>query len=177
MRILWLVFVLLFNFHPEKKLVIHEKEITVAGNTTLGKFDCTYKESSLKDTLSFVNNVSQDAFLFHIDVTAFACGNPILNNDFKKTIRAKEFPQARVIVTNLKKVKPGYQCDLHLEIAGKRLFFQDFLLNSQNGKLTGWLDLHFASLGLVPPKKFGGLIKVDEVLSLSLSMKYTEWSL
>lgn len=174
MRILCLIFLLAFNFNPGKeRLVIHEKEIIVSGNTTLGKFDCDYRGIGLKDTLSFVNNLSKDAFLFHIDVTEFGCGNPILNNDFRKTIRAKEFPQARVIVTNLKKVKEGYQCDLHLEIAGKRLFFEDFLLNSQNGKLTGRLDLHFDTLGLVPPKKFGGLIKVDEILSLFLSIKYT----
>lgn len=175
MRILWLSLILLLNFQPKhERLVIHEKEIIVSGNTTFGKFECGYHVKGLKDTLSFVNNVSKDAFLFHIDVAEFGCGNPILNNDFRKTIKAKEFPQARVIVTNLKKVKGGYQCDLHLEIAGKRLFFQDFLLNSQNGKLTGQLDLHFDTLGLVPPKKFGGLFKVDEILSLSLSMKHTE---
>lgn len=174
MRILCLLFLLILNFNPGKeRLVIQEKEIAVSGNTTLGKFDCVYRGIGLKDTLSFVNDQSNDAFLFHIDVTDFGCGNPILNNDFRKTIKAKEFPQARVIVTNLKKVKEGYRCDLHLEIAGKRLFFEDFLLSSQDKKLTGRLDLHFDTLGLVPPKKFGGLIKVDEILSLSLAMNYT----
>lgn len=173
MRILYLIFFLAFSFNPgNERLVIYEKEIVVSGNTTLGKFDCNYRGIGLKDTLTFVNNVSQDAFLVHIDVTEFGCGNPILNNDFRKTIKAKEFPQARVIVTNLKKVRGGYQCDLHLEIAGKRLFFEEFLLSSQEGRLTGQLDLHFDTLGLVPPKKFGGLIKVDEILSLSLSMRY-----
>ncbi len=175
MRILCLVFLLAFNLNPEnEKLVIHEKEIVVSGNTTLGKFDCAYRGTGLKDTLTFVNKVSNDAFLFHIDVTDFGCGNPILNNDFRKTIKAKEFPQARVIVTNLKKVREGYQCDLHLEIAGKRLFYEDFLLHHQDERLVGQLDLQFDTLGLVPPKKFGGLIKVDEVLSLSLYLKYSQ---
>lgn len=174
MRILCLLFLLAFNFGPGKeRLVIQEKEIIVSGNTTMGKFNCAYKGRGLKDTLSFVNNQSEDAFLFHIDVTEFGCGNPVLNNDFRKTIKAKEFPQARVIVTTLKRVKEGYQCDLHLEIAGKRLFFEDFLLRSQDGKLTGRLDLHFDSLGLVPPRKFGGLIKVDEILSMTLSLTYS----
>lgn len=174
MRIFCLIFLLAFNFNPKnERLVIYEKEITVSGNTTLGKFDCDYRGIGRKDTLSFVNNLSEDAFLFHIDVTAFGCGNPLLNNDFKKTIKAKEFPQARVIVTNLKKIKGGYQCDLHLEIAGKRLFFQDFLLSGEQGQLTGQMNLNFDTLGLVPPKKFGGLIKVDEILSLTLLMKYT----
>jgi hypothetical protein len=175
MRILCLIFLLTFNFHHEnERLVIQEKEIIVSGNTTLGKFHCAYKGTGLKDTLSFVNNQSTDAFLFQIDVAEFGCGNPLLNNDFRKTIKAKEFPQAIVKVTHLKKVQDGYRCDLHLGIAGKRLFFKDFLLQSQDNKLSGQLDLHFDALGLDPPKKFGGLIKVDEILSLSLSMRYTK---
>jgi len=164
----------MFNINPEKeRLVIQEKEITVSGNTSLGRFNCTYNATGPKDTLSFVNNRSTDAFLFHINVAEFGCGNPLLNNDFKKTIKAKEYPQARVIVTNIQKVNEGYRCDLHLEIAGKRLLFKDFILHKQADRLTGGLDLHFDALELAPPRKFGGLIKVDEILSLSLSMKHT----
>jgi len=163
-----------FNLNPGKeRLVIHEKEIIVSGNTTLGKFDCAYKGLGLKDTLYFVNNRSNDTFLFQLDVTEFGCGNSILNNDFRKTIKAKEFPQAGVKVSNLKKVKEGYRCDLHLEIAGKRLLFRDFLLYKQADRLTGRLDLQFDALELAPPRKFGGLIKVDEMLSLSLSLKHS----
>lgn len=175
MRILWLILFLTFNLHhEEERLVIQEKEITVSGNTTLGKFDCAYKERGLKDTLHFVGNRSKENFLFDIKVEEFGCGNLILNNDFRKTIKAKEFPQAHVKVTNLKKAREGYRCDLYLEIAGKRLFFRDFLLNDQEEKLTGRLDLRFDTLELDPPRKFGGLIKVDEILFLSLSLKYTK---
>lgn len=173
MRIFWLLFILMFNINPEKeRLVIQKKEITVSGNTSLGKFDCTYNVTGLKDTLLFIDNKSQDAFHFDIAVADFGCGNLLLNNDFRKTIRAKEFPKARVKVTNLRKSQQGYRCNLHLEIAGKQLFFKDFLLNEGEERLTGQLDLNFDALGLSPPRKLGGLIKVDEVLSLSLSLEY-----
>lgn len=175
MRILCLLLLVMFNFYPnkEERLVIQKKKITVSGNTSLGKFDCTYDEVGLKDTLSFVGNKTRDVFLFDITVADFGCGNLILNNDFRKTIKAKEFPKAHVKVTNLKRSRNSYSCDLYLDIAGKKLFFKDFHLANRDEKLVGQLDLNFDTLNLIPPRKFGGLIKVDEVLSLSLSLAYT----
>src|SRR5690606_36580605 len=97
MPILWLPFAFLLSVYPgQEKLVILEKEITVSGNTSLGKFDCIYHVTGLKDTLSFMDNKSKDVFLFDIAVTDFGCGNFLLNNDFRKIIKAKEFPEAHV---------------------------------------------------------------------------------
>src|SRR5690554_4211648 len=102
MRILWLSLILLFNFQaPDDKLLIYEKEITVSGNTSLGKFDCSYYVNSRKDTLA-LNNPG-GSFIFEIPVADFSCGNFILNNDFRKTIKAKEYPKAQVKVSNLRK--------------------------------------------------------------------------
>lgn len=171
MRILWLSWVLLFGFHGEEnKFVIREKEITVSGNTSLGKFNCTYQVEGIKDTLSFVDNQSNDDFLFDIPVADFGCGNFLLNNDFRKTIKARDFPNARVAVTNLRRHHSTYFCNLQLELAGKTLYFRNFQLDKGEGKLSGHLRLKFDTLGLEPPRKLGGLVKVDEALFISLSL-------
>lgn len=173
MRILWLSLILLFHFTPEtERLVIFEKEITVSGNTSLGKFDCTYEVLGSKDTLSFNGNESHDVFLFDIEVADFGCGNFLLNNDFRKTIKAKTYPQAHVRVSNFKKNSDSYHCDLNLELVGKNLHFKDFKLSDKDGNLVGRLKLDFETLDLVAPSKFGGLIKVEESLLLSLSLAY-----
>src|SRR5690554_4833821 len=174
MRILWLLFFLLFNQQaPNDRLLIHEKKITVSGNTSLGTFDCSYQVKSRKDTLAFIHDNSKDnLLLFEIPVADFSCGNFILNNDFRKTIKAKEYPKAQVKVSNLKRNSEGYRCDLSLKLVGKELFFDDFQLSDNQGRLVGHLTLNFETLDLDPPTKFGGLIKVDEALFLSLSLKY-----
>jgi len=173
MRILWLLLILQFNFPPKHdKLVIIEKEITVSGNTSLGKFECDYNVKGLKDTLFFINDKSTDTFFFDIVVSDFTCGNFLLNNDFRRTIKAKEYPQAYVKVVNLRRVKNGYICDLHLDLVGKKLLFKNFQLSSSNGEIRGNLTLDFETLALAPPTKLGGLVKVDQVLSLSLSLRY-----
>ena len=173
-RILWLSIIFLSYFADKEELmVINEKRITVEGNTSLGKFECTYNVETLKDTLLFTNNISTDLFHFEIPVNEFSCGNFLLNNDFKKTLKSKEFPIALVRVTNLKSKKGSYSCDLYLEIAGKKLLFQGFTLDNSDDQLIGNLLLSFETLELVAPSKFGGLIQVAETLSLSLSLTYS----
>ncbi len=173
MRILWLSLILLFNFQaPQDRLLIHEKEITVSGNTSLGTFDCRYYIKNLKDTLIFSISTSKNSFSFEIPVVDFSCGNFILNNDFRKTIKAKEYPKVQVKVSRFRKNRDGYSCDLSLKLAGKHLLFEDFQLSDDQEKLSGGLTLDFQTLDLDPPRRFGGLIEVDEVLYLSLSLLY-----
>jgi hypothetical protein len=174
LRILWLSILFLSYFtDKEEVLVIHEKRIRVEGNTSLGKFECSYNVETLKDTLIFINNKSTGLFTFEIPVNEFSCGNFLLNKDFKKTLKSKEFPLAYVKVTNLKSKRGLYTCDLHLEIAGKKLLYREFLLDNRENQLLGNLVLDFETLELVPPSKFGGLIQVEETLFLSLALIYT----
>lgn len=174
MGILWLSFLFLSYFvDKEEVLVINEKRITVEGNTSLGKFTCSYKVEMLKDTLLFTNNKSEDFFHFEIPVNQFSCGNFLLNKDFKKTLKSKEFPHAYVEVSNFKSKRGSYSCDLFLEIAGKKHVFPGFKLDNSDAQLSGSLLLDFETLELVPPSRFGGLIHIEETLSLSLSLTYS----
>ena len=176
MQSLGLASIILFGFllhaEPPKEdhLVIKEKEITVSGNTSFGKFECTYYVNSIKDTLSFTNNFSPDQFHFEIPVGDFACGNFLLNKDFKKTIKAKDYPTAHVKVANLTRKNKHYTCDLYLELVGKKFHFKDFNLVQNGDRLWGNLTLDFELLDLVPPSRLGGLIKVDEELHLFMHL-------
>lgn len=173
MRILWFsILIISMVLNKEELMVINEKSITVKGNTSLGNFECTYNVENLGDTLSFINNITKDQFRFDIPVGEFTCGNFLLNHDFRKTLKSKEYPKAYVKVTNLKKNRKNYTCDLYLDIVGKNLIYPDFKLRDNGTSLNGDLILDFDHLELEPPSKLGGLIKVDELLNLSLSLSY-----
>ena len=172
MRILWLLCMSLIFPMTKNELVIMEKEIVVSGTTSIGDFVCSYYVNNTKDTLSMGGDASPNNFLFEIPVAKFTCGNFLINNDFRKTIKAKEFPSALVKVSHLKKNNDHYTCDLFLEIAGKKMLFENFDLFDTGGQLCGDLVLSFEDLELDPPTKFGGLIKVDEHLYLSLALTY-----
>ena len=172
MRVLYLIIAaILFSFAPSNEmLVITEKQIKVSGVTSLGKFTCDYCLDDAKDTLISNQTNSSGTLQFTIPVDEFSCGNFMLNRDFRKTLKSDDHPSARVRVSNLVKRENGYYCTLRLEIVGKELTFENFHLAKFSHKLTGKLMLSFGELDLHAPKKLGGLIKVDEKLTLQIEL-------
>lgn len=170
-----LLVLILFMLNPlleEREVVITKKMITVSGQTSVGSFSCDYSKNGLKDTLYFDYNNVKKELLFEIPVHDFSCGNFLLNKDFKKTIKADEFPKAEVRVQNLKSRHGDYTCDLRVKIVGKNLIFKSLPLKTVPNGLTAELLLSFNELELSAPKKFGGLITVQEKLHLEFQLGY-----
>lgn len=173
MRITWFfiaAILLVSNAPVEDVFVIKEKEIRVKGVTSIGRFECAYGNEELSDTL-FTGISSRSKQLdFIIPVDQFGCGNFMLNRDFRSTIKAEEFPVCRVTVRSLTRQRDVFVSDLDVDLAGKSLFLDDVVFRYETNKLTGEVDLSFDLLDLVPPKKLGGLIQVEDKLSLQIIM-------
>lgn len=152
----------------EGELVILHQKVQVRGNTSLGKFNCDYIKEGSFDTLKVNNPKAGQALSFQIPIRSFSCGNFILNSDFRSTLKADQYPFAEVKVNNFRQKSGKIYCHLFLDLAGKRLEFPDFILEKRKEGLAGNLILDFATLGLSPPKKLGGLIKVEDQLDLQL---------
>ncbi|WP_209331844.1 hypothetical protein [Lunatimonas salinarum] len=173
MRIAWFLFcgmLLMANTNREELFVIKEKEIRVAGITSIGKFECSYGNEALSDTLYTGDLPKARQLDFVIPVKDFGCGNFLLNKDFKTTIKADQFPFCMVTVQSLNRGREGFLSDLAVNLAGKELFLNDVVFKHQDNQLVGEVDLSFGVLDLAPPKKFGGLIQVEDKLSLQIIM-------
>ncbi|UJP63871.1 hypothetical protein [Mongoliitalea daihaiensis] len=156
----------------EKDLVITQKTITVSGQTSIGAFNCSFSRNGMKDTISLNSQINNSVLNINIPVSDFACGNFILNRDFRKTIKAEEFPTCEVKVANLRKNRNDYTCRLTVSIVGKTLEFDNFYLKHTKDGLEGNLSLAFSDLALEAPKKMGGLIKVEEQLDLQIVLGF-----
>ncbi|PRY84847.1 hypothetical protein [Mongoliibacter ruber] len=173
MRVLLVLILLMLNpLFEEREVVITKKMITVTGQTSLGGFSCDYSRNGLRDTLFFDYNTKVKELVFTVPVNDFSCGNFLLNKDFKKTIKSEEFPTALVKVKNLKSKHGYYTCDMNVEIVGKKLHYKDLKLQSIPNGLSADMVLSFEELNLSAPKKFGGLISVNEELHLEFQLGY-----
>ncbi len=173
MRILIALILVFSHLVPsERELIVKEKVITVEGQTSLGSFKCDYLNQGFKDTLFINSSKVQKPIVFDIPVHEFGCGNFLLNKDFRKTIKADEFPHAKVTVSNLKTKGKNYTCDVIVNIVGKRLEYKSLELTNGSSRLKGNIILNFDELDLVPPKKLGGLIKVEEQLALEIKLGF-----
>jgi hypothetical protein len=170
MHILILVFLLLFSpkYQERKDLVIIHQRILVSGYTSIGKFNCDFSRVGSIDTLKFNSPKDLKAMEFQIPVKSFSCGNFILNNDFRSTLKADEFPFAKVVVSNFREKSGKFYCHLFLDLVGKKLEFPDLELEKSKEGLNGKLILDFDRLNLSPPSKLGGLVKVENQLDLEL---------
>jgi hypothetical protein len=173
MRILLALILILLN--PETKdreVIVTQKKITVSGQTSIGGFSCDYSKKGLKDTLFIDHQSGSKEMVFDIPVRDFSCGNFILNSDFRKTIKSDQFPSARVKVQNLKSNYGHYTCDLSVTLVGKKLEFPSLVLKRVPEGLHANLVLSFEELDLEAPKKMGGLIKVEEKLTLDFTLGF-----
>lgn len=171
MRVAWFfVFgiFLMANAPLVEEFVIKHKEIKVKGITSFGKFECSYGNEKLGDTLYTGHFPKSKQLQFVIHVADFGCGNFLLNRDFKSTIKASEHPNCVVTVKSLDRQRQHFLSDIDVNLAGKKLSLEDVIFTHNDKQLTGKIHLSFDQLDLVAPKKLGGLIEVDDNLSLEI---------
>lgn len=171
MRIAWFFILAIFimaNAPVAEQFVIKQKEIKVKGLTSLGKFECSYGNENLGDTLYTGEIPKSKRIQFVIEVDEFGCGNFLLNRDFKSTIKASEHPTCRVTVNSLNRQRQHFLSTIEVNLAGKFLSLEDVIFTQKNKELTGEISLSFDQLDLVAPKKMGGLIQVNDNLVLEI---------
>ena len=173
MRVLLIVLLTLLNpYKEEREVIVTQKKITVSGQTSIGGFNCGFQKNGLKDTLYIDHSNNKKELIFEIPVRDFSCGNFLLNRDFRKTIKAEDFPTAKVKVNNLISSYGNYSCDLYVDIVGKKLFYDNLILKRSVDGVVAHLTLSFEELELEAPQKFGGLVKVEEELKLEFKLSF-----
>jgi hypothetical protein len=165
-----ILFVFVLGQPMGEELIITSQKIQVRGYTSVGKFKCGFTRLGMKDTIRLNSTGEKKMLEFLIPVKSFSCGNFLLNNDFRSTLKANEYPNAVVKVFNFRRKSGKVYCGLILDLAGQRLEFPDIILEKNTQGLRTNLILDFTMLGLTLPSKFGGLIKVENQLDLELHL-------
>nr|WP_315174384.1 hypothetical protein [uncultured Flavobacterium sp.] len=157
------------NFHSfESNLIINKIEINITGLSTVGKYNCSTTFFK-KDTIVF-NVANKNCIKAEIPMVKFDCGNRIMTKDLQATVKTTQFPSSFVTITDIKAYGNNYKCNLNFLITNKTLRYKDFILTKDNNKLQGAIALNFSDIGLVPPVKMGGLIKVKDEIAVNFSL-------
>ena len=160
-----------FYFYQKIPRVIHKIEIKIKGNTTVGKYTCAtilYK----KDTLN-LEALEKNTIKATIPMTSIDCGHRIMTKDLQSTVKVKTFPNSYVTISNLKfTANNTYKCTLVFTLTNKTLTYKDFVLtySKSTQQATGILPLTFSDLGLSPPVKMGGIIKVKNEIEVNFDL-------
>ncbi|GHE70409.1 hypothetical protein [Roseivirga thermotolerans] len=175
--VLALVWVSPLSVSAQDSLLITGKSITIQGQTSLGKFACTYSEIHQPEAAFIRNGANSIPVLFlELLIEDFDCGNKILNKDFRETLRAAEHPSIGISVDNFRKIENYYLSTVSLTLGGKvsELLELRFIKIDKHGNtyLKSEFKLSTSSFELSPPKKLFGLIKLRETLEVSICLYY-----
>lgn len=143
---------------PNNIIIINKLKIEILGNSTVGKYNCS-NPVSYRDTI-FLNSATKNSLKSEISMSNFECGNRIMNKDLKTTVKATQFPKSTVSITNIKSSGGNYKCTLNFRITDKTLSYQNLNLTNTKESLDGTVAVKFTDIGLEPPTKMGGVIKV-----------------
>ncbi|MGQ7946472.1 hypothetical protein [Flavobacterium sp. WC2509] len=139
-------------------IIINQIKIEILGNSTVGKYKCDCPHT-FQDTI-FLNSTTKNSLKSEISTANFDCGNRIMNKDLKTTIKVTKFPKSTVTITNIKPSGTDYKCSLNFKITDKILSYPNLALKNTKDFLEGTVNVKFTDIGLEPPTKMGGVIKV-----------------
>lgn len=158
-------------FYQKLPRVIQKIEIKIKGNSTVGKYTCGTTLFK-KDTLN-IEALEKSVIKATIPMTSIDCGNKIMTKDLQSTVKVKTFPNSYVTISNLKfTANNTYKCTLVFTLTNKTLTYKDFVLtySKSTQQATGILPLTFSDLGLSPPVKMGGIIKVKNEIEVNFDL-------
>ncbi len=166
-----------------KWIVEKNSTLRVQGKSNVNSFTCTINEYAEKDTIVCLDDPSKQISLsgkIQMDVLSFNCHSNIITKDFRKTLKADEYPKMTIRFLSLQnmpvlwdKAEPikGW---VEVELAGviKRFELCYSFLRAASGyiQLNGGRTFKFSDFKLSPPRKFAGLIKIKDDFDVNFCM-------
>lgn len=188
------IFSLIFLPESPEPLLNESKYITlviekdsylkIQGSTNVNSFSCGYRGKISADTLRINMQWNEDMILLDdaalsVEVVRFDCGQSAMNKDFRSLLQHDEYPYLNLNIISLRLAPQApYEAvaKVSIEIAGEEGVYEvPVRLEKGNGEqyYSGKQPVNIRDFGLTPPKKFLGMVVVDEevVIDFMLNLK------
>lgn len=173
-----------FSGRPVMKWVVEKSStLNVTGSSNVNSYNCGIQSYYKPDTIycynSSANSPVQLAGCLNVDVLSFNCHNSVMTKDLRKTLKVKEYPYLSITFLTLDKL-PDTQKDrvingsIMIDLAGTRKIYRlPFVFQKEKGEgfqMIGKKTFNFFEFKLVPPEKFGGMIKVKDEFNVEFRL-------
>ena len=159
---------------------MQNSSLEVSGKTNVTGFSCTYEPEyfQAEHTLKFYKKeqviLLKDAEL-KLDIDGFDCGGKAINKDFRKMLKADDYPH---IILNFKQVElteAGQQATITINIAGQQNTYTIPVTwcKEEQQHLKGILNLNITDFDLELPKKLFGLITIKDAIAIRFDIAGT----
>jgi hypothetical protein len=157
--------------------------LAIDGSSNINKFTCDVVEYLRSDTLKHVSDDLSRKFIFtnshlSIDIKRFDCHQKFITADFRKMLKVDKYPDLQIHFVSLDEFqKDGTVAGVVIiELAGVRrrmdVVYNCKTIGGNQLKLEGQKLMRFADFALEPPKKIGGLIRINEEINVHFNLYF-----
>lgn len=174
-----------FNSYGKIKwIVLNHGSLRVNGSTNINNFSCIVSDNQPFDTLTCIINKDASVTMngeISLDIFSFDCHNPLMTADLRKTLKAKEYPKMKIQFLSLNRYPEmkGTQEDINglvkIELSGiTKTYEVNYKFSLDDKKLlvlVGDRKVMFSDFYLIPPRKLGGIIRVNDELDVEFNLR------
>lgn len=188
------ILLMLFSFWPHSNgqyaganenvsvIIENDSYLSIRGSTNVNNFNCSYEGQISNDTvqIGFSRNASGTLLLENasltVEVTRFDCGNRVMNKDFKELLQYEKHPRINMNVLSLDMLPDTPRSGLikvEFTIAGEAKIYRvpiNFSTGSEGHVYQGEKKLDITDFDLTPPRKFLGMVVVDEEVIIDFQL-------
>ena len=167
-----------------KWVVLNNGSLHVNGSTNINNFSCIVSDERPFDTLTCLINKDASVTMngeISLDLMGFDCHNPMMTADLRKTLKAKEYPKMRIQFLSLNKypeMKSSQEVingQVKIELSGVtksyEVNYKFYMDDKKVLQLVGNRKVNFSDFNLTPPRKLGGIIRVNDVLDVEFNLR------
>nr|WKN34619.1 hypothetical protein K4G66_19795 [Tunicatimonas sp. TK19036] len=173
---------------PNEMVVVVIEEgssLKIQGSTNISTFRCRYEGDLSRDTLSIRIQPQSDSLWqleeanISIKVACFDCGNPMMNRDFQNLLEYEQHPDLKLSLLSLwVREAPNQGCQVWVRVrftvAGEDRIYEVPISNvPESGSPSAYQGeqcLNITDFHLTPPKKFMGMVTVDEEVTIAFDL-------
>jgi hypothetical protein len=157
--------------------------LAIDGSSNVNQFTCSIREYLSFDTLWNSSDAGRKRLLFresrlNVDVRRFDCQHKFITADFRKMLQAGEYPFLTIEFISLEELKTGSVVKgvVDIILAGRKKRMEILYTCRQNGPaqvmLKGEKLMKFTDFQLEPPRKLGGLIRINEDIRVHFNLNF-----
>ncbi len=167
-----------------------ESFLLIKGSSNINKFECRIDGANIKKEIDVIYKADGHALDFHkfrieLEVDHFDCRNDMITSDFKKSLKADQFPVMTIDFVRIifpknddpfEDIYPtGIFARVSLTDQKKKYYIglERESLEERKVRLKGNLAVDMRDFGLEPPSKMLSLIKVNPLLDINFSLSMT----
>lgn len=160
-----------------KVKILPKSQITICGKSNVNSFQCKYNSNFLENEILVTsikngdNKISINNAKIAIKCIGFDCGNRMITNDLKATLKADVYEKINIELKELDLKNNSFLAIINIEIAGKNKEFEiPVTFNENTNNVKGNLKLNIKDFDLKSRKKLFGFIEVNDNVEINLNL-------